>query len=311
MTDPMAPSTPQPRILVLGAAGMLGHKMFQVLSSEYSDVWASLRGYPTDEHHSRVELFQSDRIVGGVDASDWANVRALLGQLRPGVVVNCVGVIKQRADAHSAIPSISVNSLLPHLLAQELGQWGGRLVHISSDCVFSGARGGYSEDDPSDAQDLYGRSKYLGEVSGANALTLRTSIVGRELSHHESLLDWFLQQEGRTVRGYTRALWSGVSTLHLSGLVARIIRQHLGLTGLYQVSSGRMSKFDLLSLFRDVYGLNVRIEPDESVVCDRSLYGSRLSAAIGYAPPSWESMAREIGDDPTPYGRWSQLGRGC
>ncbi|MGA2988810.1 MAG: sugar nucleotide-binding protein, partial [Terriglobia bacterium] len=147
---------------------------------------------------------------------DFNALEATLSALRPDYVVNCVGVIKQRTEAISPIPSITINSLLPHKLAQMAARWGGRIIHFSTDCVFSGKRGWYTEEDPSDAEDLYGRSKFLGEVVVANALTLRTSIIGRELVEHRSLLDWFLAQNHKTVHGYRRVIYSGVTTNYLA-----------------------------------------------------------------------------------------------
>jgi dTDP-4-dehydrorhamnose reductase len=298
----------QPRVLVLGAGGMLGHKMFQVLSGVFSDVWGTLRGSKAAGRWSTIELFQTDRILDDFDANALADVQRCLLELKPDVTVNCIGVIKQRADANSAIPSITINALLPHRLAETVREWEGRLIHISSDCVFSGMRGGYCEDDPSDALDLYGRSKFLGEIATGDVLTLRTSIIGRELHHHESLLDWFLQQNHRTVRGYRRAWWSGVTTIHLSKFVARLIAEHRDLRGLYQVSSGRMSKHDLLVKLRAGYGLDIGIEPDDAIYCDRSLDGGRLAAAIGYRAPQWDDLVKELVEDSTPYDRWSTLG---
>jgi dTDP-4-dehydrorhamnose reductase len=297
------------RILVLGAAGMLGHKMFQLLGAEFADVWGTMRGTKADAPFSKIELLQTDRILDDFDASDWPAARAKIAELKPHVVVNCIGVIKQRAAANSAIPSITINALLPHLVAETMREWDGRLIHISSDCVFSGNRGNYKEDDPSDALDLYGRSKFLGEIAIGNVLTLRTSIIGRELHHHESLLDWFLQQNHKTIRGFRRALWSGVTTIHLSKLVAQFITSFPDLRGLYQISSGRMSKHDLLVLLGTGYGLDIQIEPDDTVHCDRSLDGSRLAAAIAYQTPRWDDLVRELVDDPTPYDRWTRLGR--
>lgn len=297
-----------PRVLVLGAGGMLGHKMFQTLREGYPNTYGTLRGSKSDPLWSRIELLQSEKIVDGFDAGSLNEVRTLLERLKPDVTVNCVGVIKQRSDANTAIPSITINALLPHRLAETVRDWGGRVIHVSSDCVFSGNRGNYGEDDPSDALDLYGRSKFLGEIAIGDVLTLRTSIIGRELHHHESLLDWLLRQNHTTVRGYTRAWWSGVTTIHLSRLVARLICEHADLSGLYQVSTGRMSKYDLLVKLRDAYGLDIRIEPDDSVVCDRSLDGRRLATAIGYEPPSWDDLIHELVHDPTPYERWTEPG---
>jgi dTDP-4-dehydrorhamnose reductase len=287
---------------------MLGHKMFQVHSARFPDVWGTMRGSKADPHWRKIGLYATDRVIDNFDASSWADVVACLKDLRPDVTVNCVGVIKQRADSKSAIPSIAINALLPHRIAEMVRDWGGRLIHISSDCVFSGARGNYTEDDPSDAVDLYGRSKFLGEITTGDVLTLRTSIIGRELHHHESLLDWFLGQEGNTVGGYTRAWWSGVTNLHLSELVSALISFYPDLRGLYQVSSGRMSKYELLGMLRDGYGLTIDIEPDGSVVCDRSLDGSRLEAAAGYCAPPWREMINDLVHDQTPYDDWRSSG---
>jgi dTDP-4-dehydrorhamnose reductase len=186
-------------------------------------------------------------------------------------------------------------------------RWGGHVIHFSTDCVFSGKAGGYTEHDQSDAEDLYGRTKALGEVVAANALTLRTSIIGRELTEHRSLLDWFLAQNHKTVRGYQRVIYSGVTTIHLADLVASIIQEHPGLNGLYQVASEPISKYDLLCLLREVYGLDVRIEQDEMEVSDRSMKCDKLREAIDYKCPPWPALAGQLADDGTPYEAW--LGR--
>jgi dTDP-4-dehydrorhamnose reductase len=180
-------------------------------------------------------------------------------------------------------------------------RWGGRVIHFSTDCVFSGKRGGYTEEDPSDGEDLYGKTKFLGEVAVANALTLRTSIIGRELTEHRSLLDWFLAQNHNTVRGYRRVIYSGVTTNYLAELVASIIQEHPGLHGMYQVASEPISKYNLLSLLRDAYRLDVEIVPDDGEVSDRSMKGDKLLAAIGYRCPPWPVLVRQLAEDDTPY----------
>jgi dTDP-4-dehydrorhamnose reductase len=230
--------------------------------------------------------------------------------MRPDVVVNCIGVIKQRAEAQSPIPSITINALLPHRIAEIMVGWAGQLIHFSTDCVFSGRQGHYSEADPSDAEDLYGRSKFLGEAKGPNALTLRTSIIGRELDHHKSLLDWFLLGGHSRVSGFTNVWWSGVTTNHLADVVADLIDRHQSLSGLYQVSSGRISKYELLCGLRDGYGLRVEVEPDDGPVNDRSLDGSRFAAATGYHCPPWEQLIKELVNDRTPYDSWRPPGIG-
>jgi dTDP-4-dehydrorhamnose reductase len=280
---------------------MLGHKMVQVLSARFLDTWCTLRGRKDAPALAPVAALRTERVHEGVDVTDFAALEALLRALRPDAVVNCVGVIKQRAEAAAAIPSITTNSLLPHRLAAALEAWGGRLVHVSTDCVFSGRKGRYTEDDPSDAEDLYGKSKALGEVTAPNAVTLRTSIIGRELKFHASLLDWFLLGGHARVKGFRRAFWSGVTTNHLAGVVADLLERHAGLAGLFHVSSGRLSKYDLLCLVRDGYGLGTVVEPDDSPREDRSLDGSRFAAAVGYVCPPWPQLIQELVGDPTPY----------
>lgn len=292
------------RVLILGGAGMLGHKMVQTLSARFPETWWTVRGSKQDSPCDHVPFLQSERCLEKVDVMDWPVLAGLLDRLRPDAIVNCVGIIRQRAEATSPIPSITVNSLLPHRLADAAAKWGGRLVHISTDCVFSGRKGNYTEADASDAEDLYGRSKFLGEVVGQGALTLRTSIIGRELQNHQSLLDWFLLGEHKKVRGFRRVWWSGVTTNHLTDLVGDILEAHPSLNGLYQVSSARISKHDLLSRVRAAYGLGIDIDADDGPVHDRSLDGSKLAAAIGYQCPPWDRLLEQLVHDPTPYDRY-------
>jgi dTDP-4-dehydrorhamnose reductase len=179
-----------------------------------------------------------------------------------------------------------------------------RLIHFSTDCVFSGAEGAYTEDDPSDAQDMYGRTKFLGEVGGPAALTLRTSIIGRELTRRSSLLEWFLDQDGQKVKGYRRALYAGLTTNRMSHLVGDLIEHHPDLTGLFHVAGPWISKYDLLIQVRDAFGLSIEIDPDDEVAIDRTLDGSRFEAATGFCPPTWREMVTELANDPTPYESW-------
>jgi dTDP-4-dehydrorhamnose reductase len=294
------------RVIVLGGAGMLGHKMFQALRERFAGTFCTVRNDVRKPPFDRIELLQEDEVVPGVDVTDFPALEAILSAFRPEYVVNCVGLIKQRAEAGSLIPIITINSLLPHKLAQMAARWGGRIIHFSTDCVFNGKRGGYVEGDFSDAEDLYGKTKFLGEVAVANALTLRTSIIGRELTEHRSLLDWFLAQDHKTVRGYRRVIYSGVTTNHLAELAASIIREHPGLNGLYQVASEPISKYDLLCLLREAYQLDVRIEPDDLEVSDRSIMCDRLREAIAYKCPPWPVLARQLAEDNTPYEKWSE-----
>lgn len=280
---------------------MLGHKMLQTLSAEFESVDGSIRGTLANPRFGRLANFASGSVLEKLDASDPGKLGSVLREIRPSVVVNCVGMIKQRPAAADSVLTIQLNSMLPHFLAGIIAEWSGKLIHFSTDCVFSGERGDYSESDPSDAADLYGKSKYLGEALPANALVLRTSIIGRELANKVSLLEWFLSMRKGQVMGFRRAWWSGVTTNHLSGLVGDIIRTHPDLTGLYQVSSGKISKYDLLLLLRDAYSIDVEIKADDAFFCDRSLLGERLRTAIGYECPSWPELLTQLVNDPTEY----------
>ena len=292
-------------VLILGGTGMLGHKVFQHLKDRQSDTWCTVRGSLAQAHALAPSIFAAANLVGGVDAADWPSLSQLLRHRRPRVIVNCVGVIKQRSEAKSAVPSITINALLPHRLAELCAEWGGRLIHFSTDCVFSGQRGNYTEEDFSDAHDLYGRTKFLGEVSTRNALTLRTSIIGRELTQFRSLLEWFLAeaQSGR-VKGFTRAFYSGLTTNYLAELVGRLITDHPQLHGLYQVTSDTISKFELLGLLRQAFKLDCDIQPEEEFFCDRSMKGDRFVAATGLRTPPWHELAARLAQDPTPYEEW-------
>lgn len=292
------------KVVILGAAGMLGHKLLQQFRGVFPQTLACMRKTADRAPLNRIGWLQGPDVVGGIDVNNFAALSDYLSRAHPEFVVNCVGVIKQRSQAQDPLASITLNALLPHRLAELVASWNGRLIHFSTDCVFSGTRGGYTEQDESDAHDLYGRSKFLGETAGTNALTLRTSIIGRELTEHRSLLEWLLAQRGPSVRGFRRVIYSGVTTNHLADLVATIIQDHPKLSGLYQVAGRPISKYHLLCLLRDAYGLNVTIEPDDTEQSDRSMSGAKLCRAIGYTAPTWPELIGQLVSDPTPYESW-------
>jgi dTDP-4-dehydrorhamnose reductase len=291
------------KIIVLGGRGMLGHKLFHTLVERYPDTVCMVSGKLDRERYQSIGLFRRGEVIENLDAMNTDAVKDCLQQTRPDFVVNCIGVIKQRPEAQAPIPSIQINSLFPHLLASWASAWGGRVIHFSTDCVFSGRRGIYSEDDVSDAEDLYGRSKFLGEVAVENALTIRTSIIGRELEHFASLLEWFLRNDSPVVRGYTRSIYSGVTTNELSRVVRSIIEEHSDLNGLYQVASRAISKYELLVKIRDAFGRKAEIVPDDREVIDRSMTGAKFQAATGYRSPGWDELVRDLASDPIPYDR--------
>lgn len=293
------------RTLILGGSGMLGHKLFQLLRDRFEGVVCTLRGDRASTPLSAIPLLAGTDVLWGVDASDWPALEHLLRARRPEVVINALGIIKQRALASAVGPSIQINALLPHQLAATLEEWDGRLIHFGTDCVFSGRQGGYRETDVSDAADVYGKTKYLGEVAAAtNALTIRSSIIGRELTHHHSLLDWFLAHNHGTVQGYQRAIYSGLTTNEMAEVVTLVLRKHRALHGLYHVASEPTSKHDLLTLLKDAYRLDVTIRPVTEPVIDLSLNGDRFAAATGYVAPEWRRLVTNLAADPTPYADW-------
>ena len=277
------------RVLVLGASGMLGSAIFRLFSKTVGcEVFGTVRS-------SRAAgLLPSELrtlLIPGVDVEHYDGLARAIDLARPNVVINSVGVVKQLAEADDPLAALPINALLPHRLARLCALAGARLVHVSTDCVFSGAKGGYLETDFPDANDLYGRSKYLGEVDYPHAITLRTSIIGHELDGARSLLNWFLAQAGM-VRGFRKAIFSGVPTVEL----ARIIRDHVlpnpHLHGLYHVSADPISKYDLLLLVAAAYGKDTTVTPDDSLVIDRSLNSERFRKATGYQPEPWPTLVQ-------------------
>jgi len=292
------------RVLVLGGAGMLGHKVFQILS-ETHEAFATFR-LPTGPWSSfpMYTGLDPERTRGGVDVLNLDSVSKAIEGVKPEVVINCIGIVKQREEAKDPILSLKINSLFPHQLADICGLAGSRLFHISTDCVFSGKKGNYSEGDLSDAEDLYGRTKYLGELDREGALTIRTSIIGREFINQSGLLEWFLSNRGGTVKGYVKAIFSGLTTQALAGVMDELIRNHPGLSGVYQIASPAINKFDLLSKINQAMDLGIEIIPDENFHCDRSLNPAKFTRDTTFTVPDWDTMISELAADQTPYDEW-------
>ncbi len=278
------------KILILGGSGMLGHRLWMALQPRH-EVSVTVRGDRSP--FPPVPEFPARLVRCRVDAQSPDDVARVLSDVRPELVINCIGLTKQKKDAVDPLLSIHLNALFPHRLALLCRTAGTRLIHVSTDCVFSGKRGGYRESDPSDAEDLYGRTKALGEVVDPHATTLRTSIIGHELYGRHGLLEWFLSQTG-TIQGYRKAIFTGFTTHELALIIDRHVVANPGLSGLFHVSSSPISKFDLLQIVKQAYRKEVEIVPDEDFVCDRSLDSTRFRQATGYEPPSWPAMITEM-----------------
>lgn len=277
------------KVLVVGASGMIGSTVLRVLS-ENSD-WEVL-GSVRDESVKRFfSASIAKRLVAGIDVEHQDSLVKILDQIRPNVVVNCAGLTKHKPEAENPLVSIPINTLMPHRLAGLCKLVGARLIHISTDCVFSGEKGGYIEDDFADARDVYGKSKALGEVYDPHAITLRTSTIGHELQSKCGLLDWFLSQEGRC-KGYTRAIFSGLPTVIFAQIVRDMVIPRKDMFGLYHVAAKPIAKFDLLKLIADVYGKTIDIVPDDTLTIDRSLDAKRFQLATGYVASEWPELIK-------------------
>lgn len=285
-------TTSQPRrVLVLGASGMIGHTILRVMSTvDGFDAWGTVRSRTAA---ARLPPELADRIIETVSCEDLDGIAAAVDALNPHVVINCIGIVKQLASASDPLVALPINALLPHQLARLLEPRGVRLIQLSSDCVFDGKGSMYTEEDFPSADDLYGRSKFLGEVDYPNAVTLRTSTIGHELSSHHGLLEWFLSQSG-SVRGFRRAIYTGLSTPELARLIRDCVIPRPDMRGLFHVSGDPINKYDLLELIREIYGRSNEIIPDDSVAIDRSLDSSRFRDMTGYRPPSWRDQILDM-----------------
>jgi dTDP-4-dehydrorhamnose reductase len=289
------------KLLILGGSGMLGHKLLQRLSGDL-EVYATVR----DDGKRLVQLGLAigRQIVSGIDVRDDLAIRNVIDRLRPDAVINAVGVIKQLPSSNDVINTLTINSILPHKLGLLSREFGFRLITISTDCVFSGSKGNYSESDLADALDLYGRSKNLGEVTDPNCLTIRSSIIGREISTSHSLIEWFLSNRGSSVKGFANAIYSGFPTIVFADIIGNLLLGHPELSGLYHISSDPIDKFRLLTLVNEVFDAGIAIERDEEFRIDRSLDSTRYRTATGFTPPDWEAMIERMASDPTPYEEW-------
>jgi dTDP-4-dehydrorhamnose reductase len=266
---------------------MLGNAMIRVLSEK-----ADWLVYGTVRSDSSKRLFPADiagRLFSGIDVERHDSLLQAFIQTRPDVVINCVGLIKRLADAEDPLQAIPINALLPHRLVKLCELSGARLVHMSTDCVFAGDKGNYRESDPSDAKDLYGRSKFLGEVAYPHTVTLRTSIIGHELQSAYGLLDWFLSQQERCT-GFTHAIFSGLPTVVLAQIIRDAVIPRTDISGVYHVAAQPISKYNLLKLIADAYCKKIEIVPSGQLVIDRSLNADRFRDVTGYVAPGWPEL---------------------
>lgn len=280
------------RILILGASGMLGNAMLRYLSRNPQNmVYGSVRN--DDQANMLRNKCPEAHILSGFEIEHVDSLVRLFDDIKPTIVINCVGIIKQLIDSNNVMRAITVNALLPHRLALLSKFIDARLIHFSTDCVFSGSRGDYSEIDNPDATDLYGRSKLLGEVDYGNSITIRTSIIGHELYTNRSLIDWFLSQNGE-VYGYTNAIFSGLPTLEIARITDDLIIPRSDLKGLYHLSAEPISKFNLLSLVSSIYKKEISIVPKDDITINRSLNSNLFRSVTGFQPQPWPTLIERM-----------------
>ncbi len=280
-------------VLILGVSGLIGHKLYQMLSKRFDRVSGTMHG--SLDRFERFGLFDSQNIFEGVHVENSAATFAKLDEINPDIVLNCAGITRRRPEISNVVLTRAVNADFPHKLAEWAGEKDKRVIHFSTDCVFDGTVGNYDEDSLVTPEDLYGETKALGEIIYDHTLTIRSSFIGQELAVHSELLAWFLQQEGKEIGGFTNAMYTGVSTIEMSRVVGDIIERHQDLNGLYNLSiSPPISKFNLLCHARDAYGINVEIKEDPSLVTNPTLNGDKLKAKIGVILPGWGEMMSNL-----------------
>lgn len=280
------------RILILGASGMLGHKLWNFLSVRFPNTYATIRG--CREEYQKFNLFKSDgRVFEKIDALNFTDLENIFCKIKPQVILNCIGFTKRKKNEDSLTLSISLNTQLPYKLVAWADKNNSKVINFSTDCVFDGKIGYYKEESIPSAEDIYGKTKANGEIKEGNSLTLRSSFIGPELISNSELLEWFLSQSG-VVKGYINAIYSGFTTLELCRIVEMLLVNFPEARGLYNVSSNPISKFDLLMLIKKKMNLNIEIIPDGNFICNRSLDSTKFRSEFKYIPPSWEKMIDEL-----------------
>lgn len=289
------------KVLIFGGSGMLGHKLNQLWQKKF-EVFTTLRGNFSE--FEKFGIFQKNKTFEKVEVENIDKVKDIIKSIKPDIIVNAIGIIKQVPSAKNIVKTLWVNSIFPHQLAEIGGEVGSRLITISTDCVFDGKKGNYKEEDIPNAFDLYGRSKNLGEVSEGNALTIRTSLIGRELQTKYGLIEWFLSNRGRQTNGFSKAVFSGFPTNVFADIVKNIIINHKELQGVYHISSSPINKFDLLKIVKEIYCLDIEIIEFSDFEIDRTLNSEKFRSETGFKPKDWNEMIKIMSRDKTSYDLW-------
>jgi dTDP-4-dehydrorhamnose reductase len=284
------------RILILGGNGMIGHKMYQIISKVNEDTWVTLRNDLSTYFFSN--LYDYNKVIDNIDLSDFKNLLYKLNEIKPDIILNACGVTIRRGVEKNKFNTILLNSALPHFLNEWVAINNKKLIHFSTDCVFSGKKGDYLDTDIKDAYDIYGSTKSMGEIVDSKfAITLRGSMIGMELENKTELLEWFLQQSNKKIKGFTEVIYSGITTVKMAEIVLKIIKFYPNLTGIYNVSSKPISKFDLLKICNEHFAINATIEMDNSYKSNKNLISDKFFNKIGIEKPNWSDLILQLKDD--------------
>ena len=259
------------KVLILGATGMIGSALMCVLSKNNT---FDLVGTSTDDKLNKIiNIKLKSNLLTVFNFLNNNNLEDLITKVKPDVIINCIGIVKQSSAIDDNISTIYLNSILPHKLSEISLKLNIRLIHLSTDSVFSGKKGFYNEEDDPDPVDFYGRTKLIGEITKNNSLTLRTSLIGHEFFTKNGLLEWFLNQE-KECYGYRKAFFSGFTTISFAKIIESILLKQKDLKGLYHISSNIISKYDLLKIISKSYTKNIEILENNAFAVDRSLDSS-------------------------------------
>ena len=284
------------KIIILGASGLIGHKLLHTFKNSDHEIFGIIHGKKND--FLNIEFLQEDSILEEFNILDFIKLEGIFDAIKPDVVLNCVGITKRKEEVNNLEYTIEVNSLFPHKLANLAKRMNFRVIHFSTDCVFNGETGNYNEESNTTGEDIYGKTKALGEIKYPHTLTVRSSFIGRELTGQTELLEWLISQNGKTIKGFTKAMYSGVSTTFMSRVILDIMENYPKLSNLYQLATPEpISKYDLLCLARDSFSLDIEIVPDDTFEIQPTLNGKKLRKAMNLTIPSWEEMMNELASD--------------
>ena len=280
------------KILILGGDGMIGHKMAQVLSVQNHEIFISVReskDLTLKRISPKAKVFFNDVLKD--------SILDFLDKVNPDVIINAIGITIRRGAAENISDTIYLNSLFPHQISSWALAFKKRLIHFSTDCVFSGSEGSYLEDATPNALDYYGKTKGLGEINSKSSLTIRSSMIGPELYNKTELFEWIINNKEKEINGFSRVMYSGVTTVYMARLLADLIDNHKNLSGIYNIASKPISKFELLHLINDNFDLGLIINDNKTVISNKTLNASKIEKVIGFQPPSWDELIFELKKD--------------